>query len=219
MIAKLREKGNLRLWLILGGAVLPVVILLAVILRGMAYQVIVVPILWLLFVANFLLDAVPQAFFWILLWLFLLRIAGRSLSRAKRLVHAPQTRRREPAEGRVSVWEQRLSLARRGNYSRWGIARHLLALLLDIVVSRESVLSVSVRDRVRVGTYPASPEITAYFQAAMLPQVSYSPSFFKRFMQRFAWRKTAPESPALGLDIERVVEFLEDQLEAPHENH
>ncbi|MBN2004604.1 MAG: hypothetical protein JXA21_14710 [Anaerolineae bacterium] len=215
MIAKLREKGNLRLWLILGTIAVPVLITLAVILRGMAYQVIVVPVLWLLFVANFLLDAVPQTFFWILLWFFLLRIAVRSLLRTKRLVHKPQPGEREPATGRVSVWEQRLSLARRGDYSRWGIARHMLTLLLDIVVSRESALPLAVRDRVRAGTYPAPPEIAAYFQAAMQPQISYAPSFFKRLAHRFAWRKSAPESPALNLDLERVVEFLEDQLEVP----
>ncbi len=219
MIAKLREKGNLRLLLILGAAALPVVIVLAVILRGMAYQVIVVPILFVLWLASFLLNAIPQAFFWLLLWFFLVRIAVRSLGGLKNVVHASQSGKLESALGRVGVWEQRLSLARRGSYSRWGMARHMLALLTDIVASRESVLPPDVRERVRAGAYPAPPEIAAYFRAAMLPQISYSPSFFKRFIQRLAWRKAAPESPALNLGLERVIEFLEDQLEVPHENH
>ncbi len=220
MIAKLREKGVLRLVLILGAALLPVAVVLAIVLRDMAYQVIVVPILFILWLANFLLDSIPQMFFWLLLWLFLLRIAVKSLVDLRRVVHASQPGEHGgQAPGRVHLWQERLALARRGNYSRWGIARHMLTLFSDIVASSESSLPVAVRERVRAGTYPAPPEVAAYFQAAMSPQMSYSPSFFKRLVQRFAWRKTAPESPALNLDVERVVEFLEDQLEVPHENH
>jgi len=196
------------------GVLLVVVLMFA--LRELALQVIVTPILYILWLVDFLLESIPQPFFWVILILVMLRIAFRSLVTPRATLHRPQLSPFSSPQGRVTVWRRRLELAREGNYSRWGVARHITSLMIDMLVHRDQITLAQARERLRKGDLDAPSEVRAYIQAGMMSQPPNTLSFFARLMQHLRLQREQTV-PALNLDLEQLVDYMEDQLEVIHD--
>lgn len=209
---KFRERlGTRGLWIvILLGVPLTLVLMLA--LRGLAYRLIVIPILYMLWLVGFLFESLPQPLFWTLFLLLMLRLAWQSLRPPKQTLHQPQMMEASVPEGRLAVWLQRLVLAESGNYSKWGVARHIVQLLVETIAYQEQISIAQARLRLRSGNFEAPPEVRAYVQAGLLSQPPPSLTLFAKLMQRLGLRE-AQELPELDLDLINLVTYLEDQLE------
>jgi len=190
----------------------PLVIVLMFVLRELALQMIVMPILYILWLVDFLLESIPQPFFWVILVLVMLRIAFRSLIAPRATLHRPQLSPFSSPQGHVTVWRRRLELAREGNYSQWGVARHITSLMVDMLVHRDQITRSQARERLRKGDLDAPSEVRAYIQAGMMSQPPQTLSFFGRLMQHLRLQREQI-LPALNLDLEQLVDYMEDQLE------
>jgi hypothetical protein len=215
-LSALRESLSVRVLLILLALGIPLTLLLMFALRGMAYHLIVVPILYSLWLAKFLFDALPQPLFWILFLLLMLRLAWRSLRPPKQTLHHSQLPEVSTPEGRLMVWLQRLALAESGNYSKWGVARHIVQLTAETLAYREQISVTQARQRLRRGEFDAPAEVQAYIKAGLLSQAPHSLTFFGKLMQRLGLREPQ-DLPSLDLDLDYLIAYLEEQLEVIHD--
>ena len=185
--------------------------------RGLAFQVLVVPILYVLWVLRFLLDGLPQQFFWLLAVFFFIRIVFPSLFSARRTLHPSQLPEGGPPEGRVAVWLRRLTLARAGHYSKWGMARNMAKLTTDTLSYQSKITPGEVRERLQHGEYKLSPEAVAYLQSGMSAQPPSTHTQWARFWWRLGLRRKREVQPTLNVDLEQLLIFLENEMEVVHD--
>jgi hypothetical protein len=96
-------------------------------------------------------------------------------------------------------------------YFRQRLARRLAKLATELQAYRQE--RVSERFDRRLDDLDAPPDIRAYLQAGMT--FSRSGGFGSRFLR---WLRPRRSPPFLDSDLERVVRFLEDQLEVHYGN-
>jgi hypothetical protein len=166
-----------------------------------------------IFVGNLVLGFFPQPLLWSLFLAVVLLIAVKSLARRKE--QAAQGRRKLEViyPGRVRALLRWIQNANEGIYFKQRLAQHLGKLTVEARAYRERFAPGSIKQR--LDRLDAPPEIRAYLQAGLVPfaQPSTGPlSFLRRLFKRWLQPST-PVSP-LDLDPERVVQFLEHQLEA-----
>jgi hypothetical protein len=192
--------------------VLLALILLAFLFWDVARDHIVTPLARILHIGNLWLRVVPQVLFWILLLGIGLPIAFRSLGLDARRGSQDANRERTAAAGRVKTllrWVQRVP---KSYYFRHRMAYHLAKLALESRGYRLSGAAcvMSERGDSQLDDLDMPPEIRAYFQAGMVPQLPVE--HFSLFGFWRLWQSPEPYSP-IDLDPEVVVKFLEDQLE------
>lgn len=197
---------NRRRLLILGGILLGVV-LLALLLRGVVRQAVLMPLLYTWWVGRLLYRSVPQLVFWVLFMVGALLILWRSLFR--RAGDPPKTTGvvLEERMGPVQTWARWLRRARSSYYSRWRLARLLAELTQEILIYQNQMTPTDARQSLEMGSLEAPPEVRAYLQAGQ------GRRYFTRFSE-LAYRLSGRgrHSP-LELDPERAVQFLEERLE------
>ncbi len=182
-------------------------------LRDLVRELIVVPLSYVAWFGDLLLQSLPPIFFWIILIFIALRIALRSLRRPD----PPEEEPKAPAvvyPSPVGLWTHRLRLTQIGRYSRWRLAHHLSELAAEILAHQQGITPREARDRIRDGEFEAPPEIHTYLHLGMSPQLLEGRDTITRLLVRLGLRQE-PSSP-LDLDPERVIVFLEDQLEVEH---
>ena len=167
-------------------------------LRDLIYQLVVVPIAYLLWLLNFYYSAIPQWILWSILLaalfvavLWSLLPEGRSSSR-----RAPVRPRPEGEVEALAVW---LGKAREGNYFKWQLANrmgHIARRLDEMAGSR--------------GRLPAEDEaVEKYLDAGL----NYS---FVDFPSPRSPLERAARTP-LDLDPGRAADYLESQMEKSSE--
>jgi hypothetical protein len=193
-----------RRWLVSLGLILLFAMLVSPIFTNFVREVIVIPLLYLLWIGRFLFEALPQAVIWAGFFFMLLLIMGisllgrnRSTPRSRHTVAVPQAR--------IAAWLDLLQKAERDTYFRWRLAQRLQRLVLDIFAYRADQSLRQTRQQLKQGELAIPPELQAYFQASLQPL-----GYLSRPKRPFA-AKAAP-SP-LDLDPAQVVQFLES-LEA-----
>jgi hypothetical protein len=199
--------GKVNNRLLLVGLVLLLAIPLALILKDVVREVILIPLWRVLWLASLVLHAIPQVFFWGALLMIILSLATKSLARQEKPVK--KTRDVEPGyPGRVMIWAQRVHLMERGEYSRWYMAQRLRRLVLEVLAYHERLDIEQVRQRLKTGELDASPDVQACLQAE-LTSMSRLRGWFSRLWHRLRpSTRTAPPD----FDLDRVVQFLEDQM-------
>jgi len=178
-------------WLVGVGALS---LFLAYLLRDVVYQLVVVPLAYLLWVLNFYYSLVPQWVTWtVLLVLLVLVVLWNLLPEAPRASRKEQYRK-EP-EGEVESLTVWLTKSRRGNYFKWQLANRFgrIARRLDEVSGPH-------------GRLPSPDDaVEKYLDAGL----NYS---FVDFPSPRNWFERPPRTP-LDLELRRVAEYLESQME------
>jgi hypothetical protein len=195
--------------LLLVGLVLLLAIPLTLALRNFARDVIVVPVLYILWLGHLLVQSIPQGVLWALLLLIALVISARSLSKGR----SPAGKVREAwadCPGQVAAWARQIHRMTRGSYYEWSLAQHLAKLSLAVLAYRERLTREQIKQHLQAGKLDMPPEIQAYVQAGLSPFLPNSPSLLSRLVHRL--RQSVRTSP-LAVDLEKVVRFLEKQLE------
>jgi hypothetical protein len=187
--------------------------LLVSVLRDVVREVIVIPLLYVLWMGRLLLRSVPQALFWFAFVIVAFFLVLGSLVRGWRSPPEPHSvGRRFP--GQVSVWAKRIRLMAAGGYTGWYFGQHVEKLIVTVLAYRERLNTRETRRRIRAGDLEVPPEVQAYFCIVLMPSRRRWPlGLLSRF--RFRPRKGAQGMPSSGL--ERVVGFLEDQLEVGYD--
>lgn len=179
-----------RRWLLLGG-VLVVSMLLALFLRDTIFDLVVVPIAYLLWVGATYYAAIPQAWLWVLLIAILVLVLLWNLIPEPARSRRKERRLRTP-EGRVEEVAIELRRLGDGNYFKWQLANRLGHIARELNDGSAAETS-------------QSREVEAYFDAGLKHS-------FVDFPTRHNWfgRQTPT---TLDVDLHRVVDHLEAQME------
>ncbi len=183
-------------------------IVLAFLVEDFVRQVIVVPVLYVGWFFWLILTNLPQWVFWTLLTLGAIVLAARSLSGRQREVTRPFYP--PPAgKGPVTTWTQRLNQASSQTSSQWRVSRDLGRFFWETHFPAEPYHVQHFVARLSDSNTKLPANIRDYFLAgAQRPPSARSFLFFRR---------TPPLPPALALDPEIVVDFLENQFGPEHE--
>jgi len=168
----------------------------------------------LIWTVRFLVEGLPQLGLWVALLALVLVTALANLG-------GPRPAPREDGastDAPGQVWElfrwiRRASL---GEYSRWTLHRYLEGLAWEVMAARHGSGTAELRRRFRAGELALDPDIAAFLEAAgdkSFRTTSGLRAWLRRLIQGEARRR--PAVPPL----ERIVEFMEDQLArsaAPH---
>jgi hypothetical protein len=200
------KRTYLILLLILG---LALAILLGLALQGIARQVIVMPILYLAWMAELIFRSIPGWLWWAWFLIIVAVIALRSL-RVRTRDAGPRRALRPQVDGPARTWAIRVHTARQGEYFRWRLAHDLAELALQYTAYRDH-RGLAKYDRGEyIGTLNAPPDVQAYLQAG-LKAPPWQPIGRLSRVTRF-WRPIKDDSP-LALDPAKAVQFLEGQVE------
>jgi len=205
--------------LLLAGLVLLLAIPLMFVLRDVTREMVVVPLMYFLWLGRLLWHSLPQALLWVLFLVLCLYLAARSLSVGRDQPHRGRAVRKSPIDeagysGAVAVWARRVESAGRGEYYRWYLAQHLGRLAQEVLAYRARLAPDQVKSHLVLeeDRLDVPPEIRAYFEAG---QQLASPRRvrFPRLSRLVSRLRSPAASPPLDLDPERVIRFLERQLE------
>lgn len=172
--------------------------MIAVLVRGMARDVLIIPLLRLLWDIVQLIEGLPQVLVWGVVTMAALVMMLRSLGSPPTLRLPSRTR--EVSPGRVAAWARLAIFARRERYSRWRMAQRVALLAQELVAQREGVDLRRARQLIEGGAGLA-PEVHAYLVAGL---GAYRPP--DRLLARL--RRRTPPDP-LALDPLAVAAALE----------
>lgn len=177
--------------------------LLTPFLKDFIRDVLLLPLLYVAWLARIVFDTIPQIAIWIVFLVVGLLVALRSLSggRAGRL-----DTRETPVRvvGRIESWARLVDQAEQEHYARWRLARELRKLALAVLAGEKQLSQEQIMQDLKDNRLGLPPEIRAYLQASMTSFSYFSPTRF------WFWKET-PRSSALDLDPEQVLQFLEER--------
>jgi hypothetical protein len=200
-----------RTWVWLSALVLLLTALLTFLLQDIARDWVALPLARALQLGNLILGAVPQIVFWMLLLMIGLLVAMRSLMEHKKRPSLERARVVYPGQVRTLLrWVQREA---ESVYFRQRLAYRLARLATELQAYRQKRALAQFGQR--LDGLDAPSEIRAYLKAGMTPPSSSDLSPLSRFAR---WLRPQKTASSLDFDLERVVRFLEDQLEVHHGN-
>jgi hypothetical protein len=183
--------------------ILIIAILLAFPLRGAVYEVIIIPLAFVLWALGLAYHSVPQALWWIGVLLIVLVILSRSLASPSR-TRARMPLKTKPIVGKVeslSVWMKK---SERGTYFKWLVANRLGKIAYAILSQRETGKQRSFFDPLTGSDWNPNVDVHSYLEAGLHGSFTNYPRSNKLFS------RSAPTP--LDLDVKEAVEFLESQI-------
>jgi hypothetical protein len=183
--------------------ILVIVALLAFPLRGMVYQVIVIPLAYVGWLLKLFYLSLSQGVWWLLVVFIVLLVIGRSLMPelrpgGKSIVYARAER------GSVEALATALARKERGIYFKWLVANRLGKLAYQIVLQSEHGKPRSVFSPLISPGWDAPPEIQEYLEKGLRGSFAEYPASRRN---NFA----APVKTPLDQDVRKVIEFLESK--------
>jgi hypothetical protein len=170
------------------------IVLLALLLKDFVRGKVIIPFLKVL---RFV-DDLPQDLIWFFFIGIILFFAYKTLIKWK-IPWSKSRRTQVVNQGQIEVLAELIRKANQGDYFRERLAQYLCDLTLKIIAHRERLTPEIMKERLKSGTLDVPPEILAYLQAGLIWD---SPHYRKR-----------EKTPLLDLDLKRIVQFLEHQLE------
>ncbi len=181
-----------------------IAVVLVFIVDDFIHQVIVDPLLYVVWFITVFISSLPQQVFWGVFILIALVIAIKSMTREETTRHQAQ-RPIVTQRGPVATWYSRLEQAKTQEFSRWRLAQALRKVTWDTLFPDQPLNHLQPEGQRGVAASDLPPEIQAYFEAPM-------PSS-QRFSWLWRWRQSGPHSSALNLNPETVVKYLENELD------
>lgn len=178
--------------------VLIITALLVLLLDNFLREVIIQPLLYVLWFGGLVLSSLHQSVFWGVLLLVALVLILRSLGAGPR-IPATVPEKRYPSQGPVRRWAALLERAEQQRFARWNLAQSLRKLSQELLSPDErgpgSRNKSAFEERL-------PPEIEEYFNAKLPPAERIS------LRQRLQAQQSSPSHP-LDLAPTVVVDFLE----------
>jgi len=181
---------------------------LAYLLRGVMLKYLLSPIIYALRIFSIIYRALPQAFWWGAFLLILVVVSSRLIFRKRAVVNLREGVLGVQPASLASAWAHRIERSKKGDYSKWLLARSITELALNTIAFQERQSLEIAQKRLLEGKIDLPPKITAYIQAGL-----DMPSFrhYSEFIANFRYART--NSP-LELDVEEIIEFLENNAQS-----
>ncbi len=177
--------------------------LLAALVRGMARDVLVIPLLYTLWSIQDILSSLPQSLLWGLAIFAALVVAIRSVADVP--VLNMTGRRLRDRYGRVESWMRLIGQSRREEYPRWRFAQRIAHLANELVIERERLDVRDARRAVENGIGGMPPEVRAFMRGGL--------TSFRPRQRGFARLRPASGADPLQLDPVKAVEYLEHYVQ------
>lgn len=181
--------------------VLLLTLVLALIFEDFVSQVLIGPLLLLLWVVATYLRNLPHFVFWVAFLIITLIVLLRSLNLNFSLPRRKPKTVKSPSRGYVAGWQDQLVLADRQLYFRWQLAKALGKLSQQILTDP---LNMDDAQPTPAMLESMPPEIAAYFRAAPPRKPAAKARWYRRQTER--------KNPALELDPEVVIAYLEKEM-------
>lgn len=203
-------------------------VILTIALTDFVREAIIVPISYVLWFGNLVLNSISQILLWAWLPAIALFIALRSLSTANKNKPAQiisEAETRYPRRQRVDFWIIQIHQSY-GYFGRTRFAEHLGRLILDILAYQERSTPWRIEQRIENGDLEVPPEIRSYLHEKRRRYSEGSGGLYQRLRR---WLKNAVAILIKGRssarpasqhpDLETVVAFLEKQLEVEYDRY
>ena len=172
--------------------------------RDFVREVIVQPLLLIMWYTSLVLGSFPDTFFWVLFILAFTILALRSLARG-----LPRERQRRQEGfalgGPVSTWSRLVHHSSDGGYSQWQLSQSLCKLTWQLLQDERSKSMRHIEDGLRTQKLDLPADIQAYFEAGLLP---YQP--MSKMKRRLGLES---DTPTLDLDPALVVDYIEASVD------
>jgi hypothetical protein len=221
-----RRKISARILVLL---LVPSVLLVATLtlaLRGWVRDVILTPLLFILWLGGLLIESTPQWVFWGVFLVMALLILANSLGAGK---GSDQTVGKAepgyPRRARVSFWAIQVHRQARGDSPPTSSAEPLRRLVLEVMAFQERLSLREVEQRLESGELDVPPAILAYLQHGLTLELLYPVGLWGMLKRRWyalisgLTQARSPAQPSsFDGELESVVQFLEDRLEIKHDD-
>ena len=193
--------------LALVGLALLLVGLLALLLSGVVREVVVIPLLYLLWLMRVLIDSLPQAILWAGFLALAVLVAWKSMPGPPAAQPLPEA---APASRTaVATWASLFERAANDASTRWLLAQRLGQLAVELLASQDERAAQGAWQYLRDESSDILPEVRAYLQAGTQSYRSAPP----RWRRWWPWdARLEPWGDPLDLDPEEVVHYLEERL-------
>lgn len=178
--------------------------LLAFPLRETIYEVVVIPLAYLLWVLGLLYHALPQFIWWIAMGLFLAFLFARSLVPK---IKPPErvVQKRKPPKGQVETLAEWMQKSQKGVYNKWLVANRLGRLAHEILTLREHGKPRSIFAPLEGPGWEPSPELKEYLHSGLQTSFADFPNHSSAMKH--------PQKTPLDHDPRLAIEFFETQLD------
>jgi hypothetical protein len=181
--------------------------LLFLIASGAFEEAVIVPLLFLWWVARVLYMSLPQALVWGAFVAIAAVLVAKSLS--WRAAPLPIIEPQAGSRGRVADWSRWLRESGRDDHARWRLAQRLSQLAVETLALREQCPPEEVGRRLEDGSLDLPPELRAYLRAGL---ALYAPR--PRSTRRFGQPVQNPaQAEPLTTDPQLLIDFLEDTVQ------
>uniref|UniRef100_A0A7C4KHY3 Uncharacterized protein n=1 Tax=Anaerolinea thermolimosa TaxID=229919 RepID=A0A7C4KHY3_9CHLR len=183
----------------------------------------VVPVSYVVWYINLILETVPQPIFWVILVL-----GGFFLSIRTILKNLPQSDLPpEPtysglSASRYQYWLWYISTYQISPFSSENLARNLSRLVMDVLAYQEHLTISELEEMIRSGKLNLPEDIREFLITRRLVPPQPAPPLVLRWFDRLRRRRTrqrrppSPESLEAHQKLERVIQFIEERLELQH---
>jgi len=225
-------KVNSRILVLL---LVPSVLLMAaltLILRGWVRDVILTPILFLLWLGGLLIRSTPQWLFWGVFLVLALLILANSLGMGKGPdQNVDRAEPGYPQRERVLFWAKHIRWMARRDFPLLGNGEPLRRLILEVVAFQERLSLTEVEQRLESGELDVPPPIQTCLQHKLTSELSPPASLWERLQHRWADFRRRAHVLISGLtqtrsdiqpspfdsELESIAQFLEDRLRIIHD--
>ncbi|MBN1178907.1 MAG: hypothetical protein JXD18_06830 [Anaerolineae bacterium] len=195
--------------LILGILFLILASLLALTLYGFARDIVAVEVLRVVWILRIIAANMPQLPVWVVFLLTAVVIALGALLKGERATWRPIEPER-PREQHVRTLAGWIERAQERPYSRWRLAQMLGDLTQETLAYTRQTDPADIRRRFQTGTLDIPKDVQSYVRAGFGPMLWQQDGFLSKILPR---KRPSLLGAALHLDPERVIQFLEEQLE------
>ena len=180
--------------------------LLALIITGTVREVIVIPLLLLVWLARLIYESIPQVALWGVFLAIAALVAWKSLAAPRAALPDPQIAPLHRAP--VATWAGMFRRAAHDRYARWLLAQRLGQLTLELLANQEQRAPRGMWHYLRDESRDIPPAVRAYLQAGT--RMYYPASFWRRW---WTWGShVEARADPLDLDPAEVVRFLDERL-------
>lgn len=185
--------------------VIIVTLLLAFWLQGAAYEMVMVPAAYVLWVLGLAYHSIHQWVLWLIVIAIVLRVLLGSLLSQEAPAKNSVVAKKEVA-GQIETLSGWMKNSEHGTYFKWMIANRLGKIAYQILSRRDSGRVRSVFEPLRGVDWNPEKELESYLETGL--QGSFVD--FPRSNNPFA----RPVKTPLDYDVSNVIEFLEEQIKS-----
>ena len=181
--------------------------LLALIVSGAVREVIVIPLLALLWLMRLVYEIIPQVALWGGFLAIAALVAWKSLATPRTALRVPWAISTRPTP--VAFWAGMFQRAAGDRYARWRLAQRLGRFTLELLASQEQGQTRGVWHYLRDESQAIPPAVRAFLQAGTRPYRPL-PTIWRRW---WPWgARVEMRADPLDLDPAEVVRFLDERF-------